>query len=88
MLEVELDIGNNQLLECLDQDPEAIIKNSADKNSEEQKNFLLVDVLNNADQEAASEAAEYLLSNGSSKLKSSRRPKLQKVQKAKRRKIK
>lgn len=86
MLEVELDIGNNPLLQCLTQNTE-VPAEGENKDAGCQKD--LTDVLNQTDQITASEAAEYLLNNGSSpKQKTFRRPKTQKLQKAKRRKIK
>ena len=87
MLEVDLDLGNNQFLQCLNQDEMVSAVSDISKNSDDQKNFL-TDVLK-TDQTAASEAAEYLLSNGTAaKQKSPRRSKFQKMQKAKRRKLK
>lgn len=87
MLGVDLDLGNNQFLQCLNQDEAASTVPDINKSSDDQKNFL-TDVLK-TDQAAASEAAEYFLSNGpAAKQKSPRRPKIQKLKIAKRRKLK
>lgn len=90
MSDVDLDIENNQFFECLNQyAQESVNPEAANKNTGDQRNYLLVDVLNNADQAAASEAAEFLLNNESTpEHKSPRRPKTQKLQKVKKRKVK
>lgn len=86
MLEVDLDLGHNQFLQCLNQDEVVSTVPDINKSSDDQKSFL-TDVLK-TDQAAASEAAEYFLSSGAAKQKSPRRPKIQKVKTAKRRKLK
>lgn len=87
MLDVDLDIGNNQLFECLGVDS-VIPLEDVSKESDIHKNFI-GDVLIEADQAAAFEAAESLLNSGSSPKKKTRRlPKIQKLSTAKRRKMK
>lgn len=88
MLDADLDLGNNQFLQCLNQDEVVPTVPDINKDSEDQKIFL-TDVLKTDQEAAASEAAEYFLSNGAvSKQKSPRRPKVQKLKTAKRRKLK
>lgn len=86
MLEMDLNLGNNQFLQCLNQDAE-VPSGNAIKEGTEHKIFF--DVLNKTDQDVASDAAEFLMTNGvASKQKTPCLTKIQKVQKPKRRKLK